>query len=228
MTAPQVIAQVTARQKVANRRAIFKSILGNPRALSLTHRQYNLMRQLLLWINPATGHLRYATMNCTLERELRVSTSTLARARRELIEMGLIIGYRPGDGRVPGRYTLARSWAEADAQAAERKRAGGRPYFPPIPDRTAQAQQAAQASPEPKPQEQAPAAPRPRRSAGPALTPDRLPQSQPYAASYGEELAARAADPSAAPDNPARLAAMAAAREAIKRPRDRSADPPAA
>lgn len=227
MSAPEAIAQMTARQKVANRRAIFKAIMGNPRALTLSHRQYALLRQLLLWINPATGHLRYATMNCTLERELRRSTSTLARARRELIELGLIVGYRPGDGRVPGRYTLARTWEEADAQAAERQRTGGRPYFPPIPDR-AEPPRAKRPTPPPAPQEQAPRAPRQRRAPEPALTPGQMPQYQPNTA-YHEDLAARRADPATAPDNPARLAAIAAAREAAKkRPETHSADPPAA
>lgn len=225
MSDPQTIGDVTARQKLANRRAIFKSIMGNPRALTLTRRQYNLMRQLLLWINPATGHLRYQTMNCTLERELRISTSTLARARRELIELGLIIGYTPGDGRACGRYTLARTWEEADAHAEERKRAGGKPYFPPNPQRTAPPRAAKPPAQPQQPAAQQPRAPRQRRPAE-GLSVDRLPQYQ-HHPEFHDELATRAAEIDV--NSPARLAAQAAAREAIKkRPSASAEDPPAA
>lgn len=181
MTAPQTTAQtLTAQRKVSNarlRRALFEEILNSPRGYALKRRQRSLLKQLMAWVNPLTGHLKFATMNATLERELAISTRTLARARRELIELGLLIGYQPGDGRHPGRYTIARSWAEADEAAAERRRNGGTPYFPPNPQRVPDERPTV--TPRATPQQPAPPAqvpaPRRRPAAAPPPDPGRLP-----------------------------------------------------
>ena len=119
------------------RRGVMLGLLYDPRAQELSRRAHALLKQLVVWHDPLTGHLpKRDTYNATLSTILRYSPTTLSRARRELIDRGLLIGYQPGDGRAGGRYVIARSWQEAEQAAAARAELGdAAPYWPPLPAR---------------------------------------------------------------------------------------------
>lgn len=104
-------------------------------------RARRLMRLLIIWHDPATGHLMIRTKNATLTEVLECSETTLRRARHEAIEAGFIVGYAPGDGGRgigdggwAGRYTIARTPEEA-AEARALRQAPDAPYWPAIPER---------------------------------------------------------------------------------------------
>lgn len=108
-----------------------EAILGDARMKGISRRAHLLLRQLLFWHDPLTGHLYSRTPVANLEKALLCSDTTIMRARRELIAAGLLLGYRPGSGEEGSRYHVARSWEEAEAAAAARK-APDAPYFPEV------------------------------------------------------------------------------------------------
>lgn len=99
------------------------------------------MRLLIIWHDPATGHLMIRTKNATLTEVLECSETTLRRARHEAIDAGFIAGYAPGDGGRgvgdggwAGRYTISRTPEEA-AEARALRQAPDAPYWPAVPQR---------------------------------------------------------------------------------------------
>lgn len=128
-------AQLVVRRRTRDLLAV------DPHFKAMKPRARRLMRVLIVWHDPATGHLMIRTKNATLVDMLECSETTLRRARHEAIDAGFIAGYAPGDGGRgtgdggwAGRYTISRTPEEA-AEARALRQAPDAPYWPAVPER---------------------------------------------------------------------------------------------
>jgi len=131
----------TKRAELYVRRKTRDRLAEDPHFRAMKPRARRLMRVLIVFHKPATGHLPIRTKNATLLEMMECSETTLRRARHEAIAAGFIAGYDPGDGGRgvgdggwAGRYTISRTPQEAAAARALRQ-APNAPYWPAIPER---------------------------------------------------------------------------------------------
>lgn len=124
------------------RKATYNVIAADPHFQEMKPRARRLVKVLIAFHVPATGHTERRTKNETLRTFCDCSVSTIVRARHDAIAAGFIVGYAPGDGGRgvgdggwAGRYTVARTPEEA-AEARALRLSPDAPYWPAIPDRT--------------------------------------------------------------------------------------------
>jgi hypothetical protein len=112
-----------------------KALKSDPRFKSLRRSDKLHIQLLLQWHDPLTGYLPYTTPALNLTDRLFMSEEDLRLSRWRLIDVGLIVSYVPGSGRVASRYCVARSWNEADKAAALRQLPDA-PHWPALVDDT--------------------------------------------------------------------------------------------
>lgn len=99
--------------------ALVHELSRHPRAKSLTHAEWTLLRQLAARVDPNSGWTRRVS-DAELAGEARRAPATVKSARRRLRALGLISDYRAGSGRKASCYRLAASWDQADRVVARR------------------------------------------------------------------------------------------------------------